>query len=194
MARYSTYMWGEYFEKTKDMEPNDLLKKALMHVEGNQALDLGAGALRDSRFLAKNGFQVTAVDGSPLILTQPSQDNVSVVHSTFMDYDFPDNALDLVTAQWALSFNPRQTFPALIQKIIRALKSGGIFTANIFGTDDEWNKGQDEMTFLGNAQCQKTLEEPALDVIYFADVHERKKPAVGNEKRWHYFEIIARKP
>ncbi|MED1793383.1 class I SAM-dependent methyltransferase [Brevibacillus nitrificans] len=56
------YYWGK--------EPNQLAKSVLNYyqdepVQGKRAVDLGAGEGRDSVFLAKQGFAVTAMDFAP---------------------------------------------------------------------------------------------------------------------------------
>ena len=52
-----------FYKRTKDKSPSFLLVHALKHcVQRNDALDLGCGAGRDTRFLLQQGFRVTAVD------------------------------------------------------------------------------------------------------------------------------------
>lgn len=48
--------------------PDDWLIKASPLLRGGRALDIACGAGRNSFFLAENGFQVTAVDISPVAL------------------------------------------------------------------------------------------------------------------------------
>ena len=51
--------WSQYIAKTKNKSPRPLLVRALSYVKNkNKALDLGAGALNDSRYLLENGFKV----------------------------------------------------------------------------------------------------------------------------------------
>ena len=55
-----------FYKRTKDKTPSFLLVQALNHcVRRNDALDLGCGAGRDTRFLLQQGFRVTAVDRNP---------------------------------------------------------------------------------------------------------------------------------
>ncbi len=60
--------WANYYNATSSKPPSRLLMRALEYVrKGNNtltALDLGAGALVDSKFLLDQGFIVTAVDNS----------------------------------------------------------------------------------------------------------------------------------
>ena len=60
--------WRDYYRNTRARPPRPLTLKALPHVPSrNQALDLGAGALNDSRYLLAEGFaHVTALDQTPV--------------------------------------------------------------------------------------------------------------------------------
>jgi len=57
-------LWPQYIEKTKNKPPRRLLVQALGFVKNkNAALDLGAGAFNDTRYLLQAGFKkVIAVD------------------------------------------------------------------------------------------------------------------------------------
>ena len=58
--------WLNYINVTRNKRPRQLLVQALPEVkERETALDLGSGALNDSRFLLSQGFaQVIAVDNA----------------------------------------------------------------------------------------------------------------------------------
>ena len=58
----TTFDWGRFYTYTKDSPPWPLLVRAASLVPRNgRALDLGAGAGRDTRYLLEQGFRVTAV-------------------------------------------------------------------------------------------------------------------------------------
>lgn len=124
--------WLEYIEKTKNKGPRPLLVKALQFVKSkDEALDLGAGALNDTKYLITEGFKhVTAVDKenlvSDILQTIPSG-RISYMHSTFDDFPFPINKLDLVSAQYSLPFNPPDPFQEVFDNIKKSLKVDGIF-------------------------------------------------------------------
>lgn len=115
--------WREFYEITKDRPPQQLLVRALSHVQRRgHALDLGAGALRDTRELLRQGFNhVTAVDNEPMmaeVSREIGESRLVAVTSTFNEFDFPQDTYDLVTAQWALAFNPPDTFNEMWGKVI----------------------------------------------------------------------------
>jgi tellurite methyltransferase len=85
-----THDWGRFYSLTKDSPPWPLLVHAASLAPRNGcALDLGAGAGRDTRYLPDT--------------------NLRVVHSSFEDFDFA--TYDLISSQFALPFIPRDHFP-----------------------------------------------------------------------------------
>jgi tellurite methyltransferase len=191
-------MWKEYYEKTQNKPPHDLLLKALRHTAGNRALDLGAGALRDSAYLVEQGYRVTAVDSAEefvhLDTSRFDKNAFTPFHGTFRDFFEkykPDQEFDLVNAQNAISFAPRNEIESLFQNIYKCLKKGGIFTGNVLGLDDEWNEKQDTMAFLTKDEVRSALA--GLEIIYFAEVFEKALSAMGTMKKWHLFEFIVKK-
>src|SRR4051812_10504921 len=66
------FSWDQFYDLTRSAPPWPLLQRAVRHLEHKgDALDLGAGAGRDTIYLLEQGFNVTAVDrerGSMTIL------------------------------------------------------------------------------------------------------------------------------
>lgn len=187
---------SEYIEKTKDLEPRPWLVKALVLVDQkNEALDLGPGALIDTKYLIEQGFKhVTAVDSSntaqEIYETLPSG-KVDYVTSSFENFSFPEDTYDLINAQFSLPFNPKETFPEVFDKVKKSLKEGGIFVGQLFGTRDDWSKIRDDATFLTKEQATALLSD--LTIIEFEEEEKDSIPAVGEFKHWHIFNIIAKK-
>lgn len=186
--------WQKYYERTKDSPPRPLLVKAIEYVkEKNKALDLGAGALNDVRYLLSIGFNhITAVDSKPVaekIIHHFPKDTVSYVISTFENFSYTSNTHDLISAQYALPFNPPSSFETVISNIISSLKDGGVFTGQFFGMRDEWNVENSNMTFQTREQAEKLLS--GLKIISFREEEVDKKTAAGKMKHWHVFHFIA---
>ena len=58
--------WQQYYEQTKERPPSVLLVEAFAYI-GERALDLGAGALKDTRYLLAQDFKhVTVIDSEGL--------------------------------------------------------------------------------------------------------------------------------
>lgn len=55
--------WKTYYLQTADLPPSLLLVKALSFVSHRgKAIDIGGGALKDSRYLLAQGFDTTVID------------------------------------------------------------------------------------------------------------------------------------
>src|SRR4051794_13640401 len=97
--------WAEFYKATKDNPQWPRLERAAALVgHAGDALDLGAGAGRDTRYLLAQGWRVTAVDqeaASIALLKELSQDRLQAVQSSFEDFTFGRETYDLVSAQFA---------------------------------------------------------------------------------------------
>lgn len=185
--------WPEYFEKTKTYPASKLLEMAFpLCLERQEALDLGAGALRDSKFLLSAGFKkVTATDSDPAIKKYADQIPVkalSFIIKPFEKLQLPANRYDLINAQFALPFTCPPHLPELIEQIKAALKPGGIFCANFFGPKDDWAK-QPAMTFTSKTKVRQMLK--GLKILLLNEKRYPAKTADGLPKNWHIIEIIA---
>lgn len=133
--------WEEYYEITKNKPPSKLLVKALRYVANKgKAIDIGGGALKDTRYLLEQGFDVTVVDKADLMAKEAEAMKSDKLHyfvSAFADFDFPKNGYDIASAMYSLPFNPPESFDAVFSRIKDSLVKGGIFCGQCFGVRDE---------------------------------------------------------
>ena len=186
----------KYFSATEEEPANLVLIGALKYVQSkNSALDLGAGALRDTKHLLSYGFKkVTAVDKEPAtqeIARELSHPNLVRIISNFENFDFPEREYDLVNAQFSLPFNSPESLNNILQKIKVSLKPGGVFTGQLFGVNDEWNIENMNRSFHTRQQVEEIFSD--MDILNLKEVEKDSKTAVGLDKHWHFFNIIARK-
>jgi len=187
--------WTAYYAKTKDRGPRPLLVRAVPHVtRRDEALDLGAGALNDTRYLLQEGFKhVTAVDRYVVAIPRTlPRSRFTYTRTPFEDYRFPENTFDIVTAQFSLPFIRAAHFKAIFTKMKGSLVVGGIFTGQLFGERDEWNSSSRKMTFLAKGTIDGLLAD--MEIIELAE-EEKDSPTVGSKqpKHWHLFHIIAKR-
>jgi tellurite methyltransferase len=192
--------WASYSERTKDREPRELAVKAVKYVHAKDAaLDLGPGALNESKYLLDQGFKKVVAVNKDGLETDPiargraetfPNDRFEYQVSTFDAFDFRPETYDLINAQYALPFNPPATFDAMFANLKKSLKSGGIVTGQFFGPKDEWS-GNADMTFVTRERAEQLLGD--LEVIHLEEVEGPDRLAVGGEKYWHTFHFIARK-
>ena len=187
------FKWEDFYKITKDRPPWPLLVQAVSLIsQRKDALDLGCGAGRDTRFLLEQGFTVTAVDNDPhaiVLLADFPQNHLRVVHSSFEAFDF--ETYDLVNAHFALPFLSEEHFHLVFARIKRALHAGGLFVGQFFGVNDEWNTPRNKMTFLTKEQAVAELK--GLRVLEFREEDVDSHVADGTPKHWHVFHIIAQK-
>lgn len=178
-------MWSNYIQKTKGREPSELLKEAVDYARLGRALDLGAGAMNESRYLKSLGYEVTAVDSEPSV----ADDEIQVVHSTFNEYPFESGKFSLINARYSLPFNGPD-LEVVVQKIKKSLAPGGIFVGQFFGMEDAW-QGREGIEFHTKDEVMQMLD--GLEIL---KLHEEKGvggTALQGDKFWHVFDVIARK-
>lgn len=115
---------------------------------GGRALDLGAGDGRNSLFLARQGFDVTAVDASAaglrhLETTARAEDlSVSTVCSDIRNTQFGVKRWDLVVCVTVLGFLEASELPDVARRAIDAMRSGGCLAAEEFTRQDPGFHGE----------------------------------------------------
>jgi tellurite methyltransferase len=190
-----TFDWGRFYTFTQDSPPWPLLIRAasLAPRNGHAALDLGAGAGRDTRYLLEQGFEVTAVDADPCsaeLLSALPENHLQVVQSSFEDFTFA--TYDLISAQFALPFIPRSRFAEVFTRLKAALSPTGVFVGQFFGVNDQWNTPDHNMTFLTRAEALDLIRD--LETIEFTEEDADGHTADGSPKHWHVFHILGRRP
>ena len=96
-----------------------------------EALDVGVGAGRDTAYLLRRGWRVTALDSSPSAaeaLERLAHSNLRVVVAAAQDLATSD--YDLVNAQFSLPFIPREHFEATVRRLRDSLRGGGVVAAH----------------------------------------------------------------
>lgn len=109
---------------------------------GKRAVDIACGMGRHSKFLAKNGFKVDALDISDVAIE--SLKDEANIHPQIVDFDvyqLEENAYDLVVCTYFLE---RKLFP----QIQKALKEEGIFIFETFMHHEKNTKVPSNKAFL----------------------------------------------
>jgi tellurite methyltransferase len=186
--------WSRFVEITSGASPwPRLVRAAGMFDQPGEALDMGAGAGRDTAYLLSQGWRVTAVDSSPSAVTAlrrlRPQRNGHVVQSAAEDFE--PSAYDLVNAQFSLPFIAPARFTATVQRLRDSARPGGVMAATFFGEHDEWNVPGTDLTFNTRAEIEGVFGE--WELIELAEDDEDGHTADGTPKHWHVFHLIARR-
>ena len=128
-------MWNQRYSEdgfAYGREPNDFLKAEYAHIpKGGRVLCLAEGEGRNAVFLAKLGYQVTAMDQSSVGLEKAqkfaAENGVTITTEVadLADYDLGNNTWDGIVSIFA--HVPPALRKDLHQRVIGALKKDGVF-------------------------------------------------------------------
>lgn len=182
--------WSEYYDFTREQPPRELLVEALQYVKDiGKAIDIGGGALRDTKLLLQKGFDVTVIDISPLLEKEASEiknERLHTIVTSFENFKFPINEYILASAMYSLPHCDPEHFGNVITNIKSSLKKGGIFCGQMFGEHDQWSKTVN-MTYITADKAREYLND--MEIIAFREIETKE----GETKHWHIFDFIARK-
>lgn len=171
----------------------ELVRAAALFERPGDALDVGAGAGRDTIHLLSRGWRVTAVDSSPSALDALARirsNRLTVVASTAQD--FVPSTYDLVNAQFSLPFIGRSDFDAAVARLRDAVRPGGAMCATFFGLRDAWNQPGSELAFSTRADIERFFS--GWEIVELDEAEEDGNTADGSPKHWHVFHVTARRP
>ena len=186
----------EYYENTQMLPPCNNVKYFInLKNKPAKAVELGCGAGRDTVFLIKSGWEVLAIDKENTEgiiknkLTDEEQKKFKFQMQAFEKLELPQN--NLVVANYSLSFCNKTNFNKMWKTIADSIELQGYFVGNFFGVNDEWTKTQPDMTFLNKKQVQELFVN--FEIIEFKEVEKDGTTALGANKHWHIFWVIAKK-
>jgi len=195
--------WSLYYQAVVGRPPRDTLLAALERFDAEDsgiqprfAVDLGCGEGRDTVELLRRGWRVLGIDGNSEaianLLNRPDihQERLETQITRFEELVLPDY-VDLINASFSLPFCPPKHFPSLWDKIVASLNSGGRFCGQLFGDRDSWAI-HTSMNHHTRQQVDVLLQPFELE--FFEEEEHPGKTALGEEKHWHIFQIVARKP
>jgi SAM-dependent methyltransferase len=96
---------------------------------GGAVLELGCGGGQDAEEMVRRGYQVTPTDGSPGLAAQAEARLGRPVRVMRFDELEAEAAYDGVWANACLLHVPIEELPAILARIWRALRPGGVFQA-----------------------------------------------------------------
>jgi SAM-dependent methyltransferase len=194
--------WTAYYQAVEGRPPRETLLAALARFDAELcpgdsrlAIDLGCGEGRDTVELLRRGWWVIGIDGEAEAIARlrnrPDFDHsrMETITMRFETLVLPES-IDLVNASFCLPFCPPEAFPRMWQTIIHALRIGGRFCGQIFGDRDSWAVHPNTSCF-SRQQVEEFLTP--FEVELFTEEEHPGKTAIGEDKYWHIFHIVARK-
>ncbi|MEM7195718.1 MAG: class I SAM-dependent methyltransferase [Pseudomonadota bacterium] len=132
-------MWDERYsadEYAYGTEPNDFLRENFHSLPQGKVLSLAEGEGRNAVFLARSGFQVTAVDSSIVGLDKGKRlaarhdADVEFVHADLADYDIGRSAWDAIISIFCPL--PSEIRHALHRQVESGLKKNGVYLVEAY--------------------------------------------------------------
>ncbi|STX81336.1 SAM-dependent methyltransferase [Legionella busanensis] len=187
------------------MQPREALTKAIEYFNYKNkldyvpfAIDLGCGTGTDALKLLDFGWSVLAIDANveaitilnarcPLLL----RNKLFTKIASFETLNILPLA-SLISANYSLHFLKPDIFYKFWNLILTALPLGGIFAGTILGVGDSWNKiNKFNMTFCKKNDLKYLLKQ--LDILWFEETKRDGADALGYDKFWHTYTIVAKK-
>lgn len=197
--------WKEYYELIGEKGHTKSLENALSYCkEKDYALDLGAGNLRDTKFLLENGFSVTAVDistESERLAKEIGSPKLEMFLGRLGEYSFPEDKFSLINAQGILFHVHKDRFEVVLNNIKKTLRQGGVLCADFIGEKDDWNYEDGTKSILTKERL--ALLERDFEIKSFHDYEADESEEIVKEKaiyknnpdykakHWHHIDIIA---
>lgn len=101
---------------------------------GGRLLDAGCGAGRDAKYFVEKGFVVEAFDASSAMVTFASgHTGIEVQHLRFEQLEY-SNEFDAIWACASLLHVPKDGIHGVLQRLVRALKGGGVMYMSVKAT------------------------------------------------------------
>ncbi len=185
-----------YYENTKNALPHKITQKFIkMNIKEGTAIDLGCGTGRDTVFLIKNNWKVTAIDREDTReLIEEKLDNKEKERFNFICQNFENIELEktnLIVSNFAIPFCSKKNFNEFWEEIVDSIEKDGYFVGNFFGLKDSWAKLKPGMVFLTKEQVLNLFED--FEIVEFEENEKDGKTGLGKMKHWHTYNIIARK-
>lgn len=150
---------------------------------GAKVLELGCGGGRDTLAMLERGFRVTPTDGSPAMAREAEALTGQPVQVLRFSELAADAAYDAVWAHASIHHQPFAGLGAVLARIHRALRPGGVFFANYkLGTGDDRDALGRLYSFPPRANLLALYDKGSWDMVEIRDY--RAGGADGVERDW----------
>jgi cyclopropane fatty-acyl-phospholipid synthase-like methyltransferase len=139
-------------------KPNELLQKINGQIDvGSEFLDLGCGQGRDSLFMLKKGFKVTAIDNSregikkikeSIRANNLSISDINLLCKDIKAFKIKKNKYTIINAFNSLQFILKKDVLKLIEKIKKSVKSRGYIIVSGFTVHDPFYNKMNRVVVL----------------------------------------------
>jgi ubiquinone/menaquinone biosynthesis C-methylase UbiE len=180
-------------ESWKLTERTRFLEELQQQDTGNNLLELGAGAGKDSLYFQDQGFTVTAIDLSPEMVKLCKEKQLNAHVMDFTQLSFPAETFAAVYAFNSLLHTPKKALLEVLEDIRRVLEPKGLFYLGVYGGNEfegVWQEDWSEPKRFFAYYTDKALLEivsSLFELVYF------RRVAVERGADFHFQSIILRK-
>ncbi len=191
MAQKDKVKWDKKYEQTPTLleqrDPSKKLVEVLAHVQGNNALDVACGSGKHAIYLAKNSFNVEAMDISSValkVLDKKGFTNISTKLADLEGFTPAQNSYDLIVKTNYLD-------RVLIPKLANALRIGGVLFIETYMNHESNEKPNSNPNYLLAKEELKTFFDNHFEILLYEEfdnesyeIYRMKKQAIA-VKRSH---------
>ncbi len=194
-------MWDERYsdeEYAYGKEPNDFLVEAAHHIPKGRVLCLAEGEGRNAVYLARQGYQVVAVDSSSVgmrkadALAKEHDVEIETVIADLADFDIGTNAWDGIVSIFC--HLPPAIRHTLHEKLVAGLRPGGVLVLEAYTPE------QLKFKTGGPADAQLTMnldslrqELTGLDFEHALEIERDIHEGLYHNGRGAVVQLVARK-
>lgn len=182
-------------------QPNPLIQRIWQQLPAAcRVVDLGCGPGRDTLFLAKQGFQVVAIDRSPEAIQQLqfqvarlALQNVQAICHNLETVTFPDPSYHLINMANVLHFLSKEPAIELLNRVKAVLCPGGRVTIQAFTTEDVLYPARQHKAFFAGEELRSHFEDFDIELCEKQVVVDRPHPGTDYPHEHHLVNFIGRK-
>lgn len=186
----SDYVYGE--------QPNDFLRGHVDVLPKGKVLCLADGEGRNSVFLAELGYDVMAVDISRVAiekakqLAREHQVDIEFIHADLSEFELGVNRWDAIVSIFC--HLPAELRGPVHEKVVQALKPGGIFLAESYTPKQlEFKTGGPPRADMMHSEQVVSEELSELHFVLLEEKERHIQEGTKHNGRSHVVQVIARK-
>ncbi|HNI25936.1 MAG TPA: class I SAM-dependent methyltransferase [Leptospiraceae bacterium] len=194
-------MWDERYsadEYAYGKAPNRFLEENFSSIPKGKVLSLAEGEGRNAVFLAKQGYSVTAVDGSAVGLKKAerlaAENNVRIecIQADLAEFDLGQNKWEGIVSIYCPL--PSVLRKEIYKKVILALKQNGVFFLEAY-TPDQIGKGTGGGSDADTMQSKQSLsaELAGLEFKHLIELEREVVEGIYHTGLGSVVQLIARK-
>jgi 2-polyprenyl-3-methyl-5-hydroxy-6-metoxy-1,4-benzoquinol methylase len=167
MSQQDKLKWDKKYKNTpsllKERKVSEKLVQIVPLLKGKRVLDIACGTGRNSIYLAKEGFEIEALDISQIALDTINSKNYTNITTKLIDLDSYFPSLNNYTLIMMTNFLDR----TLIPKLIKALKKDGILFIETYMHYELNTKPNSNPNFLLKAEELKSYFNEKFEILEY---------------------------